>query len=1183
MKGIWKRLATLTLMAALVLCLLPMISTTAHAATYNDGVYVLEVNSFETYWDSDGSQSNTTEVVAITDVTISVDASNQIVCSFKVQYYDAIKQLRTSSYSYKFTVENKSCTEAISYEFVASYDTDDAFNQKAKGTLTRAARTEHTGGQNTCVAGAVCSICNIAYGEVDATAHSYGNWTYSNGQHSRTCALNGEHTDSGYCTRGEDGKCTVCGTTLVASLSGNPTTYYATADEAFAAAKAARSGTVTILADAAINGEWRLYDYSGISLVVNPNVTLTLQGSTPLYLDGSISGGGTIFANTSSPYLAVYSNGSISNVVIACRAESSGTIESGTFTYQGSAFSNKGIINGGTFNCAVKNRPGGKLEGGIFNGSVTNECVGVISGDTFNASLVNEYTAFPKSSGTINADKLTLGENFSFTENSGSYEGITCTTHQRYAAATCTAPATCIFCGHTGGEPDADAHSLNYTAENNVITETCANNCAGAATATLNINTDSVTYNGTAQTIETSVTHSETWRGDELTVQYENNTNVGTATVFIQIGEAKVTKTFTIEKADPTAEHFTFTPPENRTYDGQPKTATVAAATSFTGEGGIAVKYFAGDKALDGAPTDAGTYTVKIDVAGGTNFNPAENITAESWSFTIDKMEVEAPTIASKAYTGDAQTADVPTSTRYTVTTNEGGTKAGSYDVVLTLTDAANYKWADSEDATTTVTFKITPAENSWVTEPNVTNWTYGGAPNIPTADAKFGEVIVKYRLQSGTSADYTTTVPTNAGKYYVNFAVPTTENYLAISMIKELEIGQASLTLSVDDQTITYGKTIDNTKYTVTGLATGDTATVTLTPSTNNITKSGSITSEITIKNAAGEDVTACYTIATSAASLVINPDLSAIEGLTVGNVHYSDKSAIEELQTALNGATEDTATQTAINDAKVTCAQLLTQIDASVDALDTAEINATVETTASNVKLTDKAAVTKAIADIEKAKTDYAGNYTAEDIEILDAQIEQLKAALKAIENAETVIAALNDMPADVEPDDTKAIAAKKAYEKLTANEKTMVNSVAAAKVAALTNYKIVKGDKGTWKKGTLSFTINGEYGRFTGVKVNGKAISASYYTSKSGSTIVTLKESFFKQKSISSKATHKITFVFDDGTADGTFYIHKEAMTPATGDESNIVLYGAMFTMSLAALVALSLASKKRKQAK
>ena len=37
-----------------------------------------------------------------------------------------------------------------------------------------------------------------------------------------------------------------------------------------------------------------------------------------------------------------------------------------------------------------------------------------------------------------------------------------------------------------------------------------------------------------------------------------------------------------------------------------------------------------------------------------------------------------------------------------------------------------------------------------------------------------------------------------------------------------------------------------------------------------------------------------------------------------------------------------------------------------------------------------------------------------------------------------------------------------------------------------------------------------------------------------------------------------------------------------TPATGDDSNIMLYGSLFTMSLAALVVLLLASKKRKQA-
>lgn len=212
------RILSLLLAFVMVVGLLPMTAFAAsNSATYNDGVYVLEVTNYKSYWDYNGAESSNLEVVGIRNVTISVNANNQIVCSFKVQFYDGAGYLKTSSYSFSFTVENKSCTEEISHAFTATYDTADAFYREAKGTLTRAARTEHTGGQNTCVAGAVCSICNTAYGSVDSDAHNWGEWTYSeDGKHIRTCTLDYSHTESGNCSYSAatclaDSACSECG------------------------------------------------------------------------------------------------------------------------------------------------------------------------------------------------------------------------------------------------------------------------------------------------------------------------------------------------------------------------------------------------------------------------------------------------------------------------------------------------------------------------------------------------------------------------------------------------------------------------------------------------------------------------------------------------------------------------------------------------------------------------------------------------------------------------------------------------------------------------------------------------------------------------------------------------------------------------------------------------------------
>ncbi len=93
---------------------------------------------------------------------------------------------------------------------------------------------------------------------------------------------------------------------------------------------------------------------------------------------------------------------------------------------------------------------------------------------------------------------------------------------------------------------------------------------------------------------------------------------------------------FTIEKATPTADLFTFTPPANlNACDGLAKEATVMAKDGVTGVGSITVKYFKDGEALAGAPTAVGTYTVKINVAEGSNYTAIENLAVAKFTYDI--------------------------------------------------------------------------------------------------------------------------------------------------------------------------------------------------------------------------------------------------------------------------------------------------------------------------------------------------------------------------------------------------------------------------------------------------------------------------------------------------------------------------------------------------------------------
>ena len=95
----------------------------------------------------------------------------------------------------------------------------------------------------------------------------------------------------------------------------------------------------------------------------------------------------------------------------------------------------------------------------------------------------------------------------------------------------------------------------------------------------------------------------------------------------------------------PISSDFDFKSPANLTYNGSQKVATVTSEILEVTNDKITVKYYnsAGTK-LTSAPTNAGTYTVKIDVAAGDKYEAKTDITAGTWKFTIAKAN---PTIKS--------------------------------------------------------------------------------------------------------------------------------------------------------------------------------------------------------------------------------------------------------------------------------------------------------------------------------------------------------------------------------------------------------------------------------------------------------------------------------------------------------------------------------------------------------
>ena len=161
------------------------------------------------------------------------------------------------------------------------------------------------------------------------------------------------------------------------------------------------------------------------------------------------------------------------------------------------------------------------------------------------------------------------------------------------------------------------------------------------------------------------------------------------------------------------------------------------------------------------------------------------------------KTKLETPIVASQVYTGSKLTAEVPQNDGYRIVSNEGGTDAGEYDVVLELTDATKYEWAtpDSDDATkVTLKFVVTKATNR-ITALSLEGWTYGGEAKLPVAETQFGTPTFTYSATA--DGTFTETVPTAAGNYVVKATVAATVNYDGAEKTADFKIDRANTALA--------------------------------------------------------------------------------------------------------------------------------------------------------------------------------------------------------------------------------------------------------------------------------------------------------------------------------------------------------------------------------------------------
>ena len=264
-----------------------------------------------------------------------------------------------------------------------------------------------------------------------------------------------------------------------------------------------------------------------------------------------------------------------------------------------------------------------------------------------------------------------------------------------------------------------DAPVLSF--ENNVTVGTAtAKMTAGGATAsttfkinpanisytTVTFDPENGTYNGNAYAPDVTVTFNGATlvKDTDYTLSWDKNGFITPETYTVRvvgIGNftGYVDKTFNINAAD--LDDVEVRQIGTLTYNGgDALTPTVSANAIAVNNQPITFTYCTEQNGTYGSLpsfTEAGTYTVYYKATA-----PNHNEATGSFTVIVNKAIVTEPTIASKPYTGSAQTADITDTELYTVVKNDGGTgvkQNGYYDVVLELKDSANYKWSTTDNA----------------------------------------------------------------------------------------------------------------------------------------------------------------------------------------------------------------------------------------------------------------------------------------------------------------------------------------------------------------------------------------------------------------------------------------------------------------------------------------------------
>ena len=301
-----------------------------------------------------------------------------------------------------------------------------------------------------------------------------------------------------------------------------------------------------------------------------------------------------------------------------------------------------------------------------------------------------------------------------------------------------------------------------------------------------------LTYDGTSKTAQ--FTPTKTGMGAVTVKYYQGEAevtepkNAGDYTVKIDVAEGRnyaaatgLTANeweFSISRAklNLNAGDFTFKAADNLIYNGKPKTAEVTWKTpaKATGFGAITVKYYDENGTKVNEPTEAGTYTVRIDVAAGVGYEAQSSISSDAWTFEIKQVQQKLSFQSDKVnkvygeatFTNPIQESDIQGAITYTssntgvATVDTNGTvtilAASTEPVTITASTEGTNNYS-SATASYTLTVAKKPITGAVITLGDSLTYN-GGAQTQTVTSVKLGALDVTYTVSGSTA--------TNAGTY---------------------------------------------------------------------------------------------------------------------------------------------------------------------------------------------------------------------------------------------------------------------------------------------------------------------------------------------------------------------------------------------------------------------------------